>query len=141
VAPTPPTPQPDPYYDEYGYGGAVYGGYYGGGYGYDPYAAGYYGGGTGYGVGGSIYPGDYVEITDTAGVYGDLNTTDCISWPSDDVKKRGGTSEWSSWYPSKGDAGYVLSSAYHCSTSTEIVILEMDSGYIVPVAITGVALK
>jgi hypothetical protein len=138
-------PPPSGEYDEYGYGGYDYGGAYGGYV--DPYYGGGYGGygygGYGYGVGttsGSVLPGDVVSITDNGAVYPDINTIDCLTWPSDDVKTRGGSSEWNGWYPSNGDSGTVLAVSMHCNSSDEILIVEMDSGYVVPVGTYGVTI-
>jgi hypothetical protein len=127
-------------------GGAVdpYGGYGYGAYGYegydDPYAGyGGFGYGTaGFGYGTSFYTGDVVAIADAGLVYPDINTTDCLSWPSDDYKTRGGSTEWGSYYPTQGEIGTIIGTTEHCSSGAQFLILEMDSGYIVPIEATGV---
>jgi hypothetical protein len=134
-----PVAQP-PAYDDYGYGYDTYG-YDSYGYGYDVYG-GYYGGGgggygTGYGYGTTIYAGDVVQIVDASLVHTDLDQSDCITWPSDDVKSRGGSSAWSGYSPSSGETGVVLWTSPHCSNGSEILILEMDTGYIVPIESSG----
>jgi hypothetical protein len=128
--------------DDGGYGGYGYG--YGGyGYGgYDEYGGLY--GGFGYGTAGfgtatsSYYVGDLVAIADTSLVYADINTTDCLQWPSDDAKTRGGSSAWGSYVPTVGEVGVILGTATHCSSGAPFLILEMDSGYVVPIEEAGV---
>ncbi len=84
------------------------------------------------------HAGDTVEIVSPGDIYSDLNTIDCIAWPSEDAKTRGGQASWGSYYPAQGDIGTVLGTATHCSGGDEIVILDVN-GNIVPVNAVGVA--
>jgi len=118
-----------------GYGGLGYGGY-------DIYGQGEWGveGGIvgGYGSG-TYYVGDTVEILNAGEIFPDAR--DCFSWPSDDVKKKGGSDQWGSYYPVEGDVGVVLhvtTRAKSCGDEVEVLILDIG-GYVVPIKSNSVA--
>jgi hypothetical protein len=114
-----------------GYGGLAYGGYdvYGEGYG----GYGVEGGVVGGVMGGSAYSvGATVEIIDAGAVYPTLNTLDCITWPSEDAKKKGGEDAWGKYTPAAGEIGTILGVSYHCDDYTEVLILDVG-GKVVPI--------
>jgi len=84
------------------------------------------------------YPGDTVQIVRADEIYAAINTGDCMSWPSQELKAKGGQDAWGSYYPAEGDIGTVVGNATHCSDGEEIVILDVN-GNIVPINSVGVA--
>ncbi len=95
-------------------------------------------GGYGYGSGSGSYSiGDTVQIADTGGIYTGINRVDCLMWPSEDAKQRGGVDSWGSYYPTGGETGYVIGISAHCDSGIEILILDIN-GYIVPIAAESV---
>jgi len=113
---------------------ASYDGY--GGYGYGGLIGGVAGGVV---ASGTFYEGDPVEIVDVGEIFTDANDGDCFTWPSDDVKQRGGQSSWGSYTPAKGDAGVVVHVTQRCSDSVPVLILDVG-GYIVPIKASAVTL-
>jgi hypothetical protein len=81
--------------------------------------------------------GATVHITDGDQIYDALNTTDCVRWPSDDVKKRAGRDGWKSFHPTTGNEGKVLATLSHCDRRTQVVLVEIGA-FVVPVTRAGV---
>jgi hypothetical protein len=120
-----------------GYGGLGYGGY-------DIYGEGSWDEGGvvggvvgGYGAG-TFVAGDTVEIINAGEIFTDANQSDCFTWPSDDVKKKGGQDQWGSYYPVEGDVGVVLHVTKRCGDDVEVLILDIG-GYVVPIKSNSVA--
>ncbi len=77
------------------------------------------------------------NITDLGQIYEALNTTDCITWPSEEAKKKGGKNGWGSFYPKKGDTGTIVAEIKHCHLEDNVYILELNQ-YYVAISSTGV---
>ncbi|HAI69485.1 MAG TPA: hypothetical protein DCM38_08625 [Gammaproteobacteria bacterium] len=82
-------------------------------------------------------PPKKAQITDVGQIYELINTTDCLIWPSLDMKEKGGKDGWESFYPKKGEIGIVLEEMKHCHFENNVLILEMDQ-YYVPISSVGV---
>ncbi|MBI2388126.1 MAG: hypothetical protein HYV09_00805 [Deltaproteobacteria bacterium] len=79
-----------------------------------------------------------VRLVDVGQVYATINTSTCLEWPDEEMKKLGGSSSWGGWKPKNGDAGVVLGKATHC-TSGKIVLFVRVDNHVVPIAKDGVA--
>ncbi len=82
-------------------------------------------------------PPKKAKITDVGQIYELINTTDCLTWPSLDMKEKGGKDGWESFYPKNGDIGIVLKEMKHCHFDNNVFILEMEQ-YYVPISSVGV---
>lgn len=82
--------------------------------------------------------GGLVDVVDPGLVYDTINQTDCLAWPSADLKKRGGADAWAGYYPAAGERGAVIAVVDHCDGETEIAILEIG-GHVVPIGVDGIS--
>jgi len=82
-------------------------------------------------------PPKKAKITDVGQIYELINTTDCLTWPSLNMKEKGGKDGWESFYPKNGDIGIVLKEMKHCHFENNVFILEMEQ-YYVPISSVGV---
>ncbi len=81
------------------------------------------------------------QIVDVGKIYELINTTNCLTWPRPDMKKKGGKNGWGSFYPKKGDTGIVVAEKQHCRAGNtgfddSIYILKVGQ-YYVPISSTG----
>ena len=79
------------------------------------------------------------EIIDTGKLYTTINSTECLTWPSPEIKKLAGENNWGSFYPQKGARGIIISETFHCDAQTKIYILKIGD-YYVPIGADGVRL-
>lgn len=83
-------------------------------------------------------PGEQWRIVDAGDVYPSINTTDCLTWPTTDMKSRGGENVWRGFYtPRTGDVGVVLGKSRHCSQDIDVVFLQVGA-YVVPIGARGI---
>jgi len=80
--------------------------------------------------------GARVTITDGGQIFDALNTTDCVKWPSAEVKSRAGQSGWRGFHPDTGLDGTVVASLAHCDHRTQVVLVAVGN-YVVPVTSAG----
>lgn len=66
-----------------------------------------------------------------------INSTDCIPWPSEEVKKLGGKSGWAGWQPHDGDRGVAIARSKHCFQDVNVVYVKID-GYYVAIGESGI---
>ena len=136
--------------DGYGFGligglGAIGGDAYGFGDGYGDLDWGDvgdvgYGGLLGTDTGYTFQIGDTVEIVDTGQLYTTINNTDCLKFPSAEMKKQAGSGAWGSYYPTAGETGTVVFIGTHCDNSATVILVLQIGNYLVPIGATGVAL-
>jgi len=81
-------------------------------------------------------PPKKAQITDVGQIYELINTTECLTWPSDDMKEKGGKNGWDKFYPKKGDLGMIVKEMKHCHLDDNVYIVEMEQ-YYVPISSTG----
>jgi hypothetical protein len=84
--------------------------------------------------------GAEVRISDGGQIYDALNTTDCVKWPSPEVKKKAGRDEWKGFNPGTGNVGKVLATLGHCDRKTQVVLVAIGD-HVVPVTSKGVEAK
>lgn len=77
------------------------------------------------------------KIKDIGQIYEAINTTDCIKWPSPEIKEKGGKSGWGDFYPKNGDTGSIISEMKHCHLEDNIYVVKIDQHY-VPITSDGV---
>ncbi|OAD18858.1 heat shock protein DnaJ [Candidatus Thiomargarita nelsonii] len=82
-------------------------------------------------------PQKRAQIVDVGQIYEAINTTDCLTWPSSNIKEKGGKNAWGSFYPKKGDTGIVVSEVKHCHFDDNIYLLKIGQ-YYVPISSVGV---
>jgi hypothetical protein len=81
-------------------------------------------------------PPKKVQITNVGQIYELINTTECLTWPSDEMKEKGGKNGWDKFYPKKGDLGMIVKEMKHCHLEDNVYIVEMEQ-YYVPISSTG----
>lgn len=81
-------------------------------------------------VGGAPQVGGVYQITDEGQVYPNINETDCLTWPSPDVKARGGVTGWGGFYPKNGDQGNLVGTSRHCSSAVTVYFLQVGNYYV-----------
>jgi len=81
-------------------------------------------------------PPKKAQITDVGQIYELINTTECLTWPSDDMKEKGGKNGWDKFYPKKGDLGMIVKEMKHCHLDDNVYIVEMEQ-YYVPISSIG----
>lgn len=79
-----------------------------------------------------------VKIIDAGQIYDALNTTDCVKWPTPEVKRKSGTSGWGGYDPGAGEIGEVIAELPHCDGKTRVVLVAIGE-HVVPVTSKGVA--
>ncbi|MCK5524866.1 MAG: hypothetical protein KAI83_17200 [Thiomargarita sp.] len=77
------------------------------------------------------------QITDVGQIYELINTTECLKWPSPEMKEKGGKNGWGEFYPKKGDTGIIVKEMQHCHLEDKLYIVEIEE-YYVPISNVGV---
>jgi len=77
------------------------------------------------------------KITDLGQIYEAINTTECLTWPSSEIKEKGGKNGWGSFYPKKGETGKIVSEMKHCHLEDNVYLLEINQSY-VAISSTGI---
>jgi len=80
------------------------------------------------------------EIINVTKVYPAINKGNCLNWPNQEMKVRGGIDKWDSFYPKKGDVGIIIAKMNHCHSGDEIYLLKIEQ-YYVPIMYNGIHLK
>lgn len=75
--------------------------------------------------------GAQVTIVNSGDMYDLINTTDCLPWPSEDMKTLGGQSAWMGWSPTNGDHGNAIARAKHCFLERTVVFVKVGDHYVV----------
>lgn len=86
---------------------------------------------------GGPQPGERWRVTDAGDVYPSINTTDCLQWPSPELKRKGGSGYWGQYSPADGDIGVVLGSSKHCDQDVLVVFIQIGA-YVVPIGVQGI---
>lgn len=73
----------------------------------------------------------HVSVINAGDVYDLINTTDCIPWPSAEVKAVSGQSAWQSWKPENGDRGVASARARHCFLDRTLVFVKIEGHWVV----------
>lgn len=81
--------------------------------------------------------GAWVEITNAGNMYDLINTTDCIAWPSPEVRAKGGLNGWGEWRPKNGDRGMATAWTKHCFMKAKVVFVHVPP-YWVPMGEDGI---
>jgi len=89
--------------------------------------------------------GDIVEIIDRGKIYPNINSTNLITWPTQEIKEKGGYEFWNSkrWYPEKGNRGEVIHLTKHgflLKRGEPVIYILKVYGYYVPIGKEGVKL-
>lgn len=71
-----------------------------------------------------------VTITNSGDQYDLINSTDCIAWPSEEVKTLGGASGWKGWSPKNGDQGMAVAKTKHCFLERTLVFVKIGDLYV-----------
>jgi hypothetical protein len=81
------------------------------------------------------------RILSTGPVYSTINRTDCLSWPSEEIKGQAGMGPhgWAAFYPRIGDEGDVIWASRHPNDTAIVYLLEVR-GYYVPIGERGLEL-
>lgn len=74
--------------------------------------------------------GARVTIVNSGDMYDLINSTDCIPWPSDEVKALGGQSGWKGWTPTNGDQGTAIARTKHCFLDRTLVFVKIGEFYV-----------
>lgn len=82
--------------------------------------------------------GRTVAIVDAGEIYSTINELDCLAWPDEDTRQRGGIGGWGAFYPGAGDVGVVVGVTTHCDSGAVVVLVDVE-GHVVPVRLEGVA--
>ncbi len=82
-------------------------------------------------------PPKQANITDLGQIYEEINTTECLTWPTSEAKDKGGKNGWGSFYPKKGDTGSIVGEMKHCHLEDKVYLLEINQ-YVVAISSTGV---
>jgi hypothetical protein len=86
--------------------------------------------------------GENVKIINTGKMFDLINTDteDCLEWPNQEVKVKGGRSGWDDFTPKNGQKGVVISVTKHCKDYERIYIVKVGE-YYVPIGYKGVTTK
>ena len=71
-----------------------------------------------------------VTITASGQMFDLINTTDCIPWPTEEMKTLGGQSGWAGWVPHNGDTGEGLARTRHCFSDVNVVFVRIGTHYV-----------
>ena len=76
--------------------------------------------------------GTTVEINDVGkNAYTTINESDCLKWPSPEIKAKGGESGWGSFYPKNGSKGVIVDVTRHCmAAGTTVYIVKIEDYYV-----------
>ncbi len=77
------------------------------------------------------------QVIDIGQIYELINTTECLTWPTPDIKKNGGKNGWGEFYPKKGDIGMITKEMQHCHLEDNVYIVAIEQ-YYVPISSVGV---
>lgn len=82
--------------------------------------------------------GPRYRITNTGDIYSTINETDCLTWPSESLRVRGGEDAWEAdgYQPQEGEVGVLVGESIHCGSEERILLLEVGR-FIVPIAASG----
>jgi hypothetical protein len=75
-------------------------------------------------------PPKMVQIVDLGQIYELINTTDCLEWPKQEMKEKGGKNAWESYYPKKDETGLLVAEMQHCHFDNKVYLLQMDEYYV-----------
>ncbi|MEZ4366011.1 MAG: hypothetical protein R2939_06955 [Kofleriaceae bacterium] len=80
-----------------------------------------------------------VEIVNDGALYSTIDETDCLTWPSAEMKARGGSRSWDrvGLEPTDGMRGVLVGESLHCDGDTRVLFVEI-AGQIVPIGASGV---
>ena len=81
--------------------------------------------------------GTTVTITNSGQMFDLINTTDCLPWPSEEVKTLGGKSGWGTWAPQNGDRGVAIARSRHCFQDVNVIYVKIGAFY-VPIGENGI---
>lgn len=77
-----------------------------------------------------VVPQKTRQIVDVGQIYESINTTDCLKWPSSEIKEKAGKNAWGSFYPKKGDTGILIDEIKHCNFDDNIYLLQIGQYYV-----------
>ena len=80
------------------------------------------------------------EIIDIKRIYPEINKGNCLEWPSQEIKAKGGIDGWDSFHPKERDIGVVVAEMRDCNSGDKIYLLKIEQ-YYVPIMYDGVRLK
>jgi hypothetical protein len=83
-------------------------------------------------------PPKEIKIKDLGEIYELINTTDCLEWPSPEIKEKSGKNSWESFYPKKDDIGLLVAEMKHCHFDHNVYLLKLEEQYYVPISSAGV---
>jgi hypothetical protein len=84
--------------------------------------------------------GEKVKIINTGKMFDLINREDCLEWPDQEIKAKGGRSGWDDFTPKNGQKGVVVSVTKHCKDYERIYIVKVGE-YYVPIGYKGVSTK
>lgn len=77
------------------------------------------------------FTGKKVKIINKGRIYTGIHKSNCIVWPNDDIKKKGGRKYWGwSYSPANGDIGTIIWEAVHCRSKETIYIIKTGNYYV-----------
>ena len=82
-------------------------------------------------------PPKKIQVIDVGQIYELINTTDCLTWPTPEMKEKGGKNGWEEFYPKKGDTGMLVKEMQHCHLDDNVYIVGIEQ-YYVPISSVGV---
>ncbi|MBI2390797.1 MAG: hypothetical protein HYV09_14500 [Deltaproteobacteria bacterium] len=74
--------------------------------------------------------GARVTVVHKGDMFDLINSTDCIAWPSEEAKARGGQSGWGGWSPSDGDQGVAVARTGHCFQTVDVVFVRIGEHWV-----------
>lgn len=74
--------------------------------------------------------GAQVTIVNSGDMYDLINSTDCIPWPTEEMKALGGQSGWKGWVPTNGDHGAAVARTKHCFLERTLVFVKIGDVYV-----------
>ncbi|OAD19389.1 Serine/threonine protein kinase [Candidatus Thiomargarita nelsonii] len=75
-------------------------------------------------------PQKEAKIVDVGQIYELINTTECLEWPDEESKQKGGKNGWGSFYPKKDDTGTIVREMKHCHLDDNIYLLQIGQYYV-----------
>lgn len=76
-------------------------------------------------------------IVNIGQIYPTINLTDCLQWPSPEIKQIAGQNGWKDFEPKVGDKGIIIAKLPHCSNPDTVHILKIKNHY-VPIGRLGI---
>lgn len=74
--------------------------------------------------------GAAITVTNSGQMFDLINSTDCIPWPSNEVKDLGGKSGWGGWEPHDGDTGVAIARSRHCFQDVNVIYVKLGVRYV-----------